>query len=382
MNKAYNFLDRQTNKIISSQENPLISVVVPVYNVERYASRCIGSVLQQTYKNFELILIDDGSPDKSGKICDAYAEKDDRIKVTHKSNGGVSSARNMGIEMAQGEYIIFVDSDDWLPENALDSLIVQIEDRCDLVVGSYQKRDYKISSTILKTKTVFLLQLSADEFLPFYNDGVFYTPWAKLFKREIIHKSNIRFDLDVKQGEDTLFVREYLKYCKIIKTTNEIVYFYNLLNENSASKKFFADYYLWSEKAVKSYSELLEVFITDEKIRNMAVAGWAYRRFVTCVESYVRNSKKEQALVSIQKSFSVHASWMWLDLSWMKSKYGERFCRAAYAKDMLLIWKIQRYCLRKEKVKKLIKNCIKWIRNKIWKSRLEINRDMLYTYQF
>ena len=99
-------------------ENPKISIIVPVYNAERYLHRCIDSILAQTFRDFELLLIDDGSKDNSGYICDEYAEKDERVKVWHKENGGVSSARNVGLDNARGEWVTFADSDDWLESNA------------------------------------------------------------------------------------------------------------------------------------------------------------------------------------------------------------------------------------------------------------------------
>ncbi|OUQ56652.1 hypothetical protein B5E58_10530, partial [Tyzzerella sp. An114] len=95
-------------------ENKKISVIVPIYNVEKYLNRCVDSIINQTYKNLEIILVDDGSPDNCGKICDEYAKKDNRIKVVHKENGGVSSARNVGLNIATGDYIGFVDGDDWI----------------------------------------------------------------------------------------------------------------------------------------------------------------------------------------------------------------------------------------------------------------------------
>ena len=102
---------------------PKISIVIPVYKVEKYIGVCIESVQNQTLKDIELILVDDGSPDKSGEICDQYASKDDRIKVIHKKNGGVGQARNDGLDLATGEWIIFCDSDDWLETNALEELV-------------------------------------------------------------------------------------------------------------------------------------------------------------------------------------------------------------------------------------------------------------------
>ena len=104
----------------------LISVIVPVYNVEKYLNKCIDSIINQTYKNLEIILVDDGSQDSSGKICDEYTKKDNRIKVIHKENGGVSSARNIGLNNATGEWIAFIDADDWVDEEYLQTLFNRI----------------------------------------------------------------------------------------------------------------------------------------------------------------------------------------------------------------------------------------------------------------
>ena len=115
-----------SRKLNREEQNPLISVIVPVYNIEQYLNRCIASIRQQTYRNLELILVDDGSTDTSGKICDAAAKEDKRIKVYHKENGGSSSARNLGLQHAEGEYIGFVDSDDYIDENMYEELVQAI----------------------------------------------------------------------------------------------------------------------------------------------------------------------------------------------------------------------------------------------------------------
>lgn len=116
--------------------NPKISVIVPVYNAEKYLHRCIDSILNQTFPDFELLLIDDGSKDQSGEICDEYAKKDSRVKVFHKENGGVSSARNVGIDNAVGEYICFCDSDDWVEKTWLLSFFERMCDN-DMLITSF-----------------------------------------------------------------------------------------------------------------------------------------------------------------------------------------------------------------------------------------------------
>lgn len=109
--------------------NNLISVIVPVYKVEKYIKKCIESIINQTYENLEIILVDDGSPDNCGKICDEYAKKDKRIKVIHKENGGVSSARNLGLEKSNGQYITFIDSDDWIEEEYCEILLTTLKEQ-------------------------------------------------------------------------------------------------------------------------------------------------------------------------------------------------------------------------------------------------------------
>ena len=134
---------------------PIISVIVPVYNVEKYLNRCIDSILAQTFSDFELLLIDDGSKDKSGEICDQYAEKDDRIKVLHKENGGASAARNTGIDHAVGEYIMFADSDDYIGRNMLESLLGLIERQNDWAISSMEMvEDGKHTNIALRKKNI------------------------------------------------------------------------------------------------------------------------------------------------------------------------------------------------------------------------------------
>lgn len=118
------------------QQDILVSVIVPVYNVEEYLARCVDSILSQTYRNLEVILVDDGAKDSSGTICDSYAQRDSRVKVVHKENGGLSSARNAGIDIARGEYLEFVDSDDWLEPDAVESMLHQaVVHQVELVLG-------------------------------------------------------------------------------------------------------------------------------------------------------------------------------------------------------------------------------------------------------
>ena len=191
-------------------ENPKISIIVPVYNVEQYLPRCIDSILNQSFADFELLLIDDGSKDKSGAICDKYADKDDRIRVFHKKNGGVSSARNVGLDNAKGEWIAFVDADDSLKKQFLNNLFVNTDVDIDLVIGGYQEFGDYHNVNKIDNKHVFEFSDSAD-----YLDidakrniglSVFYYPWGKLYRNSIMASQGLRFNTKMKLAEDSTFL--------------------------------------------------------------------------------------------------------------------------------------------------------------------------------
>jgi len=186
-----------------------ISVIIPVYNVEKYLARCIDSVLAQTFADFECILIDDGSPDNSPAICDEYAKKDDRIKVIHQKNGGVSSARNAGLDIAQGEWVTFIDSDDWIKENMLEILYNNaINNDCKISFCGYERvlEDRKV---FLEPKTKTVKQFcTLTARINMWNNKYYCanTMWGGVILRECIETRKIRFNTDVKCGQDLLFV--------------------------------------------------------------------------------------------------------------------------------------------------------------------------------
>lgn len=192
--------------------NPKISVIVPVYNVRHYLPHCIDSILSQNFPNFELLLIDDGSKDSSGAICDEYAKKDSRIRVFHKENGGVSSARNLGLDNAKGEWLTFVDSDDWIEKNYLSTLLEGTI--CDLSICncSIENSNIIFDSVIengLQDKTAIENLLNNGKFTGY----AFMGPYCKLFRKTIIDKHHIRYKENVSSGEDALFVLDY--FCHI-----------------------------------------------------------------------------------------------------------------------------------------------------------------------
>ena len=206
-------------------QNPLISIIIPVYNAENYLSRCIESIINQDFKNFELLLIDDGSTDNSQYICDEYARKDYRINVFHKPNGGVSSARNLGLKNAKGKWITFIDSDDYITSHFFEESPT-FNTKFDLYIIGYQNHGDRSNYYILNNQEY----LGKNQCLSFYNqhihNDILRSPWCKFYKNSIIQKNHISFNKEMKYGEDLNFVLEYLQYIESIKSMSGIGYHY------------------------------------------------------------------------------------------------------------------------------------------------------------
>lgn len=209
-------------------EKPLISIIVPIYNVEKYIHRCIDSILLQSFTNFELLLIDDGSKDDSGLICDEYAQLDRRVSVFHSRNQGVSSARNIGLRNSIGEYIVFVDSDDELENSYIENLCCYKE--FDIVVGGYKVADLdnKITNQVFKKSLANNNKELSLLFNEYLGNKILLVPWGKLYKTDIIKGNNILFDEKYKLGEDTLFNFHYYNHVDSMAIINHSGYiFYN-----------------------------------------------------------------------------------------------------------------------------------------------------------
>ncbi len=210
-----------------------ISVIIPIYNSEKQLPACLESMAGQTaFSSIQLVLVDDGSTDFSGKICDEFALSHENTQVIHKANSGVSSARNAGLEIAEGEYIGFVDADDTVAPNYFEKLLSAMENSgADMTFGSHtliwngEKRENKAwyaGAAVLSARDI------TDYAERMLTDGSQNSVWTKLMRREIIEKNGIRFSEQLKIGEDKLFVLEYLRHCKIIASaeTNGYFYFY------------------------------------------------------------------------------------------------------------------------------------------------------------
>ena len=201
----------------------MVSIIIPVYNASKCLHRCIDSVLCQTYQDFELLLIDDGSQDSSGVICDDYAKKDNRISVIHQPNGGVSSARNEGLARATREYIIFVDADDYLHPNYIKGLMENND--ADSVIGGYttSHSNKAIEPTAGEYRTDKMQAFVDEHITRLY----FTVPWGKMYRNSIIQDNGLRFDRNIRLAEDMVFNLEYLKQCHIVRTIPSTGYIYD-----------------------------------------------------------------------------------------------------------------------------------------------------------
>lgn len=230
--------------------SPLITVIVPVYNAEKTLRQCVDSILCQGYRDFELLLIDDGSKDSSPEICDEYSQKDNRVKVFHKPNGGVSSARNLGIENAKGEWITFIDADDYITDGYFDGVGGQNE---DVLIKGYQKFDH--SGIVAGKEAEDLLGISAfSDFLSQYvTDSLLRGPVFKFYKRSL--NGDLRFLTDMKIGEDAWFVFNYLAKCKSFAVLPKGEYMVRLAEEPDEVK-----YAVTVDYAVRSLQYLKDAY--------------------------------------------------------------------------------------------------------------------------
>ena len=228
----------------------LISVIVPVYNAENFLHRCIDSILSQSFQSFELLLIDDGSTDSSGVICDKYAQNDKRIRVFHKSNGGVTSARSLGVDNAKGEWITFVDADDELYSFSIDVLVNNISSDLDIIISDINKEVIISGDEFIKAKVLWNVQASV---------------WGRLYRRAIFDKTAFDVSRDLIVGEDAFMNLRVGANCRYAKCIKQNVYLYNK-NPNSITntRRFSLEYeeYYMSE-ITRSLGDKKNEFINE-----------------------------------------------------------------------------------------------------------------------
>lgn len=245
--------------------NSLVSVIVPVYNVEKYINRCLDSIVSQSYSNLEIILIDDGSKDSSGILCDDWASRDKRIKVIHKQNAGLGMARNSGLEVASGKYVIFIDSDDFIDHNMIKSMLSSMinnnSESCYCSYYTYSNDSQKVldrysfESRVISGKDLLLDILGSEpECSLDYNKSM--SVWLVLYSRDIITKNNIMFYSEREYiSEDLLFNTMYFSMIDKVSVMDECLYYY-CINNMSLSHRYYSDRI---EREKKIYFKVCEI---------------------------------------------------------------------------------------------------------------------------
>jgi glycosyltransferase involved in cell wall biosynthesis len=282
---------------------PLVSVVIPIYNVEQYLNESIDSVLAQTYKKLEIILVDDGSPDNSGKIADEYAVKDKRIKVIHKKNGGLSDARNAGIKIATGEYITFIDSDDYVHVKFIDILLDSaLGQEIDIVQCNSTRDETKMTTSNKKQRVI----TGAQAFISLMNySTILPTAWGKLYKTKLFSENGIKYPIG-KKFEDTYTTYKLCYFAKKVSTVEGKLYFYRKNSNSIMSTKI-------NERdieMVEGYIAQLEQFIrsNDIEIDNRTLSKQkAYRYLSLCQRASLNKEFPKKTYEQMQTKFISNA---------------------------------------------------------------------------
>ena len=298
----------------NSKNELLISVVVPVYNVEKYLGRCVDSIINQTYANLEIILVDDGSTDNSGKICDDYLNKDNRIHVIHKVNGGLSDARNTGIDESKGEYILFVDSDDYISNRMVEALCKSmLENESDLALCNFtyvdergnalqDKNKYSPIKNEVLTSYDALRRISG-----FPGSWYYVVAWNKLYKKELFN--NIKFPYG-KCHEDEFIVHKIFDKCNTISCVEERLYFYVQRTDSIMNQKYSIKRLDGAEACAERTKYFLEKkeyrFASKALSAGMSVLAGAYDRLdFNIAENNTRYCQLKDRLTEIFRSNTI-----------------------------------------------------------------------------
>lgn len=257
--------------------NALVSIIIPVYNVEKYLGRCIESIIKQRYKNIEIILIDDGSTDSSGKIADDFALNDNRITVIHQKNSGVSTARNKGMDKASGDYICFADADDYLMDDYIEYLLkMSLKNNADISITTKMFGNFNLKQTI-SDKFHVLSPEQATEAILCYRIPI--GVYCKLFKRSFL-KDNISFVPSIYIGEGFNFNTAAFQRANFINVGQRKIYYYRRNNPSSATTHFSADKWINGIKAIETINK--DFIIKSKKLKN----AWKFANWRTHSDAY------------------------------------------------------------------------------------------------
>lgn len=310
-------------------ENPLISVIVPVYNVSQYLPDCIESIIKQTYENLEIILVDDGSTDSSGEICDKYAQKDPRIKVIHKENGGVASARNNGLKMLTGKYVGFVDSDDTISADMYEKLYLSLKETdsdisvCDCYYcsspGNHKDPNEDTETFLTFSREEALMEMYAGKYISAF-------VWNKLFKAEIIR--DLRFDTDIHVGEDLLFSSQAIIKSK--KICNRSGRYYNYLQRETSAMhrppdyKFITNYHAHFKILeclkdnglghLSKYVDFMIILISIRLVRKVYLSGSIQKEYCVFAKNNLKKHLNKESFLLLSTSAKCKA--LLIVISW------------------------------------------------------------------
>lgn len=296
------------------KREPLVSIIVPIYNVEKYIVKGIESLCNQDYENIEIILVDDGSPDRSPELIDDLAEKDNRIKVIHKINDGVSSARNVGISQSKGDYIMFVDGDDWVDSSYV-SFFVNMIDTSNLEIGMNYNYYYDSGRTSTDSDDIATIDKNkAAESI--FNGDIFVAVWNKIYSKEFLKKNQIRFNEEIWFGEGMLFNIECLKYTNEIAVCRKSLY-HQTPNQESAMRAFNLNSFLCGIKSMELQKEIIK-FFSDSVQNEWKLHLYGYNRSI--IDGLVKTNTVE----SNKEAYKRYARSLRRDIS-IPLKYERRF---------------------------------------------------------
>lgn len=289
-----------------------VSVIIPVYNVEKFILKTVESVIDQDYKDIEIILVDDGSSDNSARIIDELAKRDNRIICIHKENGGVSSARNAGLKIATGEYVTFIDGDDWVEPNYVSYLLNIVEkNKCEIGMNKNNYSDYSMCSS---DREYVVKAEKAIEWI--YLGDIFVAVWNKIYKMSFLKNNNILFDEKIWFGEGMLFNIDCLQFVDKVVVGEKSVY-HQISNPNSAMRKFNVDSNLCGIKSLeiqkmhwkKSNSKIVDAWNYHRRAFNLTIARGLLKsnmekEYQELYDSCIHNLRK-QLWVSLKVSISL-----------------------------------------------------------------------------
>lgn len=285
----------------------LVSVIVPIYKVEQYLTHCIKTISEQTYKNLEIILVDDGSPDNCGKMCDEFAEQDRRIKVMHKQNGGLSDARNVGIDVATGEYITFIDSDDYVMPDMIESLMnIIAKENTDIAQCNFvrSKNDYIDEQQHESSQSGKFTVYFEDKMSAYLKDNKINTvAWGKIYKRSLFNE--IRFPVG-RLHEDVFTTYKLIHEADTVAVTDYIGYVYRI-TENSITTSKFSPKKLDSVYGRLEQSEFIEKHYSNlKKYANSAIIYACNQCLLQMAKSRYKGKDEYAFLQKLYRQYGKH----------------------------------------------------------------------------